>query len=59
MIEALIHRLKIRQTELSMALAQGIPQSYEAYTRMVGECVGVQYVLDTIDDMLEEDKKFD
>jgi hypothetical protein len=59
MIEALIHRIKIRQAELQVSLSHGIPQSFEAYQRMVGEYAGVQYVLDTIDNMLEEEKEFD
>jgi len=59
MIEALIHRIKIRQAELQVSLAQGIPQNFESYQRMVGEYAGVQYVLDTIDNMLEEEKDYD
>lgn len=59
MIEALIHRIKIRQAELQVSLSHGIPQSFETYQRMVGEYAGVQYVLDTIDNMLEEEKEFD
>ena len=55
MIEALIHRMKIRQTELQVALAHGVPNTWEAYKRMVGEYQGIQYVLDTIDNMLDEE----
>lgn len=55
MIEALIHRMKIRQAELQVALAQGIPMTWEAYQRMVGEYHGLQYVFDTIDNMLDEE----
>jgi endo-1,4-beta-D-glucanase Y len=55
MIEALIHRMKIRQTELQVALAHGVPPTWEAYKRMVGEYQGIQYVLDTIDNMLDEE----
>ena len=55
MIEALIHRMKIRQTELQVALAHGVPTTWESYKRMVGEYQGIQYVLDTIDNMLDEE----
>ena len=54
MIEALIHRIKIRQSELHVALANGTPITWEAYQRMVGEYQGIQQSLDMIDDMLEE-----
>jgi hypothetical protein len=54
MIEALIHRIKIRQSELQAALAVGTPITWEAYQRMVGEYQGLQQTLDMIDDMLEE-----
>jgi len=59
MIEPLIHKMKIRQAELQIALAQGMPMTWEAYQRMVGEHQGIQYVLDTIDNMLEEEKNQD
>jgi transposase len=51
--------MKIRQAELQIALAQGMPMTWEAYQRMVGEHQGIQYVLDTIDNMLEEEKNQD
>jgi hypothetical protein len=54
MIEALIHRIKIRQSELQLALAVGTPMTWEAYQRMVGEYQGLQSTLEMIDDMLEE-----
>jgi len=54
MIEALIHRIKIRQSELQVALSVGTPMTWEAYQRMVGEFQGLQQCLDMIDDMLEE-----
>jgi hypothetical protein len=56
MIEALIHRIKIRQSELQIALAHGTPITWEAYQRMVGEFQGLQATLDMIDDMLEEEE---
>jgi hypothetical protein len=54
MIEALIHRIKIRQNELQLSLAQGTPMTWESYQRMVGEYQGLQSVLDMIDNLLEE-----
>ena len=54
MIEALIHRIKIRQSELQVALSVGTPMTWEAYQRMVGEFQGLQQCFDMIDDMLEE-----
>ena len=56
MIEQLIHRMKIRQAELQVALAQGIPMTWDAYQRMVGEYQGIQFVFDTIDNMLDEEE---
>jgi len=56
MIEQLIHRMKIRQTELQVALAQGTPMTWDAYQRMVGEYQGIQFVFDTIDNMLDEEE---
>ena len=56
MIEALIHRIKIRQSELQLALAMGSPMTWEAYQRMVGEYQGLQTTLDMIDNMLEEEE---
>jgi hypothetical protein len=54
MIEALIHGIKIRQSELQLALAMGSPMTWEAYHRMVGEHQGLQSTLDMIDNLLEE-----
>jgi hypothetical protein len=56
MIEALIHRIKIRQSELQVSLAVGTPMTWEAYQRMVGEYQGLQTTLDMIDNMLEEEE---
>ena len=56
MIEALIHQIKIRQSELQVSLAVGTPMTWEAYQRMVGEYQGLQTTLDMIDNMLEEEK---
>ena len=55
MIEALIHRVKIKQAELKEALAQGVT-AWESYQRLVGEYQGLQDVLNMVDDMLEEER---
>ena len=59
MIEQLIHRIKVRQAELQMSLAAGMPMTWEAYQRMVGEHQGLQGAMDMIDAMLEEEKNRD
>ena len=59
MIEQLIHRIKVRQSELQLALAEGTPMTWEAYQRMVGEHQGLQRTLDILDSMLEEEKNRD
>ena len=58
MIEALIHRVKIRQAEIRESLAHGVP-TWEAYQRIVGEYQGLQETMDMIDNMLEEEKRQD
>lgn len=58
MIEHLIQKIKIRQAEIEKSLALGVPYSWEAYQKMVGEYIGVQSVLDMIEKMLsDEDNK--
>jgi hypothetical protein len=59
MIEALIHRIKICQSELQVSLAIGMPITWEAYQRMVGEYQGLQKAMDIIDNMLEEENSSD
>lgn len=59
MIEQLIHRIKVRQAELQVSLAIGMPASWESYQRLVGEHQGLQKALDMIDAMLEEEKNQD
>ena len=58
MIEALIHRIKVRQAELKESLAMGV-MTWEAYQRLVGEHQGLQAAMDMIDNMLEEEKNLD
>jgi hypothetical protein len=59
MIEQLIHKIKIRQAEIQMALAAGMPMNWESYQRMVGTHQGMQDVMDMIDSMLEEERTQD
>ena len=59
MIEPLIHRIKLKQAEISIALATGSCMTWEAYQRLVGEYQGLQDVLDMVDNMLEEQKRED
>jgi hypothetical protein len=56
MISALIHVVKLRQAEIGLSLASGNASTWEAYQRMVGENQGLQFVLDSIDRMLEEER---
>jgi hypothetical protein len=59
MLDQLIHRVKIKQIEIQLALAGGSPQNWETYQRMVGEHMGLQACMDIIDKMLEEEKNLD
>jgi hypothetical protein len=59
MIEQLIHRIRIRQTEIQLSLAEGTPMNWESYQRMVGIHQGFSSVMDIIDNMLEEEKGSD
>jgi hypothetical protein len=59
MIEQLIHRIKVRQAEIQVSLANGTPMNWESYQRMVGEFQGLQSTMDMIDNMLEEEKNQD
>lgn len=59
MIDALIHRVKLRQSQIQESLARGVPVSWDVYQRMVGEHSGLQEVLNMVDDMLDEEKNRD
>ena len=59
MIEQLIHRIKVRQAEIQVSLANGMPINWESYQRMVGEFQGLQSTMDMIDNMLDEEKNQD
>jgi hypothetical protein len=57
MIDQLINRIKIRQSELQIALAQGTAATWDSYQRMVGEYQGLQNALDMVDQMLDDEDK--
>ena len=59
MIASVIHVIKLRQSEVANSLALGNAHNWEAYQRMVGEVQGLQYVIDAIDRMLDEEKNQD
>jgi hypothetical protein len=56
MISALIHEIKVQQAEIGTSLANGNAATWESYQRMVGEAQGLQYVLDSINQMLDEER---
>ena len=56
MTNALIHLIKLRQAEIGSALTQGNASTWDVYQRMVGESQGLQYVLDQINRMLDEER---
>jgi hypothetical protein len=59
MIDALLHRIKLKQGEISFALATGSAMTWEAYQRIVGEYQGLQDVLDMVNNLLEEERNLD
>jgi hypothetical protein len=59
MIEALIHRIKLRQGELQASLAMGNAPNWETYQRIVGTHQGLQDAMDMIDDMKKKKKNRD
>lgn len=56
MISPLIGNIKNRQAEIGLSLAAGNAATWEMYQRMVGEYQGLQYALDAINGMLEEER---
>lgn len=56
MIASVIHVVKLRQAEIAKSLASGNAINWESYQRMVGEHQGLQFVLDSIDKMLDEER---
>ena len=59
MIEALLHRIRLKQGEIQFALATGSAMTWEAYQRLVGEYQGLQDVLDMVNSLLEEERNMD
>jgi hypothetical protein len=56
MISTLIHVIRLQQAEIGASLAKGNATTWESYQRMVGEAQGLQYVLDSINQMLDEER---
>lgn len=56
MINPLISQLKQRQLEIQQSLAAGSPVNWESYQRMVGEHQGLQYAMDVINGLLDEER---
>jgi hypothetical protein len=57
MTSELIHMIKLRQAEIGVSLASGNASTWESYQRMVGENVGLAWVLQMINQKLEEEDK--
>ena len=57
MTSELIHMIKLRQAEIGVSLAQGNASTWESYQRMVGENVGLAWVLVMINQKLEEESR--
>ena len=57
MTSELIHMIKIRQAEIGVSLAGGNASTWESYQRMVGENVGLAWVLQMINQKLEEEDR--
>ena len=56
MINPLIDKIKQRQNEIEKSLAAGSPLNWETYQRMVGEYTGLQYAIDVINGLLDEER---
>jgi hypothetical protein len=57
MTSELIHMIKLRQAEIGVSLAEGNASTWETYQRMVGENVGLAWVLQMINQKLEEEDR--
>jgi hypothetical protein len=57
MTSELIHMIKLRQAEIGVSLADGNASTWESYQRMVGENVGLAWVLQMINQKLEEEDR--
>jgi hypothetical protein len=49
--------IKLRQAEIGVSLASGNASTWELYQRMVGEHVGLAWVLQMINQKLEEEDR--
>ena len=56
MINPLITQIKHRQLEIQQSLAVGSPVNWESYQRMVGENYGLQFAIDVINGLLDEER---
>ena len=57
MTSELIHMIKLRQAEIGVSLASGNATTWESYQRIVGEYVGLSWVLQMINQKLEEEDR--
>lgn len=55
MTSELIHMIKLRQAEIGVSLAEGNASTWETYQRMVGENAGLAWVLQMINQKLQEE----
>ena len=55
MTSELIHMIKVRQAEIGVALAEGNASTWETYQRVVGENTGLAWVLQMINQKLQEE----
>jgi hypothetical protein len=53
----LISEIKTEQLDMAVSLANGNAINWESYQRMVGMNMGLQKVLDLIEQKLEEEEK--
>lgn len=56
MISELIHMLKQRQAEIRLSLVDSPVGNYDSYNRLVGEYQGLQWVMDSLNAKLAENK---
>jgi hypothetical protein len=54
-VNDLINGIKASQSEISLALAMGKAQTWEAYQRMVGTYQGLQDSLDILNNLLRDE----
>jgi hypothetical protein len=55
-VSDVIGRIKAAQLRLAGSLANGTPQSFDAYQRLVGQHQGLDEALNIINQLLEEDE---